>query len=294
MPVNPIPMKPITGLASLWDFAPSTPDFGLKWRRATLPILYARRRPSHQVLKPVHQRSIWLVYFAYCPDDQVGIHQIFTLRRLKDMGFSVLIICASTSAHSVPPELHHYADALYWKGLSGYDFSAYTLAVEALSQHSTGATALILNDSMFGPFTDLRPFINSARWDLTGFTATKLNENHIQSYAFILRNIGPDRVADLRPVLHANKAFNNVDAVIWCQETRLASVAHRRMSVGSYVYCDGKTISDPCLQTPFALLDADFPFMKRSLLGKMQRFQDPEIVLQYLAAHDHPLSEGRK
>lgn len=282
-------MRPIGGLTSPWDFVPSPLAGEIRWKRALFPYIYARRRPSHSVLKPLSARDRWIVYFVFTPDGRIGAHHTFTLQRLKDLGWGLFVICATQSVSRVPAELTAYADALYWKDLPGYDFSAYTLALEALSQHSSGATVFVLNDSMFGPFTDLNKFVSASPWEFTGFTASRLNENHIQSYAFAIRNVTPDRLGDLRDVLHARKAYNDVDAVIWCQETCLARVAARSMSVGAYVYNDGKSINDPCLHMPFEMLDAGFPFMKRSLLGKMAHFQNTERVIHYLEANGHPI-----
>jgi len=294
MQLDSFPLRPLPGLISPWDFVPSSLDGDVKWKRALFPYLYARQRPAHQVLKPINPRDRWTVYFVFTPDGRLGPHHLFTLSRLKDLPGGLFIVCATTSPQKVPAELFDYADALYWKDTPGYDFSAYTLALEAISERSSGATTLVLNDSMFGPFSDLDAFVRASRWEFTGFTASRLNENHVQSYAFIIRNVTPQRMLDLRDVLYEHKAYNDVDAVISCQETRMARVAARSMTTGAFVYSDGASIDDPCLRMPFEMLDAGFPFMKRSLLGKMAQFQDRDQVLHYLSVNNHPIPEPVK
>jgi len=285
----PVPIGEVAGLVRMWDFRPMLPLRPVMFKRAWASSRYKRPRPQHSEIKPLGRSDLWVVYFAYCPDERFETHQRFTLERLKDSGFKVLVICATRSPAAVPMEIDKYADALYWKDLPGYDFSAYTLALELVSTHSPGATVMILNDSVFGPFADLRPFVAAARWDLTGFTASSLEENHVQSYAFLFHGMDPTRLEALRAVFYKDWAYSHGDGAVYCQETRMARIASRSMSVGAFYYSDGKTIDDPCLRRPFELLDAGFPFLKRSLLGRMHMFQNPDRVREALLTYNHPL-----
>lgn len=279
----------VDGLASMWDFVPSKgAAFVHPWRRM-IGVLRARRRPPHWVIRELTPKEFWLVYFVYSPGSVLGTHHLYTLARLRDLKLPVFVICATPSSGEVPPELVDFSDALYWKNLSGYDFSAYTLALEAIARCSAGGSALIMNDSMFGPFYDLRPFIENTPWELSGFTGSGSQENHIQSYAFILKQINEDRVQQLRSVFYKHFSFSHVDPVISLQELRFARVAAKAMSVGAFWYSNGELIDDPCLRKPFELLDAGFPFMKRSLLGKMKAFQPIDRTREVLLKFDHPI-----
>src|SRR6056297_1334879 len=283
-----LPITRIDDLDLMWDFVPSEwGTFVHPWRRAT-GIFYARPRPIHHVIREVTPKETWLVYFAYLPASTAGSHHLYTLARLKDLGLPVCVVCATPSPRQIPPELLDYSDAMYWKHLSGYDFSAYTLAIEKIAEFSTNASALIMNDSMFGPFSDLRPFIDSTPWALSGFTASGSQENHIQSYAFILKDINRNRLKQLRSVLYERFSFSHVNPVISLQELRLARIAAKRMPVGAFWYSDGQVIDDPCLRKPFDLLDAGFPYLKRSLLGKMSKFQSAEQTRETLDRFQHP------
>lgn len=278
----------VAGLRTWWDFEPSEPSLRIRWKRWVACRFYRRPRPPSVAIKPAFARERWVAYFIFLPWGQLSEAHRFTLSRLRDEGCSVLVVCATSEASAVPEELHSYANALYWKGLGGYDFSAYTLALETIAEHSPHADVLLLNDSMFGPFHPVLPFLREARWDLTGFTGSALNENHLQSYAFIVRHVTDTRLSQLRAVFFSDHAFDGADQVIWVQELLMARVAYQSMSVGAYWYSDGTSIDDPCLRRPFELVDAGFPFMKKSLLGKMMRFQQPDRVRALLKAHGHP------
>jgi hypothetical protein len=279
----------VPGLQTWWDYRPSEPDLRIRLKRVAARLFHERPRPPSLALRPVEPQDQWVAYFAFLPQGRLSDAHRFTLGRLRDEGCHVLIICATPDVSSVPEELGRYADALYWKGMGGYDFSAYTLALELIAERSPAADVLVMNDSMYGPFHPVRPFLRAARWDLTGFTGSALNENHLQSYAFILRSVHPARLAQLRDIFFQDKAFDHADQVIWAQELLLARRASRHMTVGACWYSGGPAVDDPCLRRPIELVHAGFPFMKKSLLGKMAHFQDPQRVRALLSAQGHPL-----
>lgn len=276
-------------LRSNWHFTPSPPS----WRiRATR--LYCRFRgrigaPDHRVLITPGGAGDWTIYFVFLPDGQIQPAHRFAINALKALGRQLMIVCATRSIEAVPVELHGAADALVWKALPGFDFSAYGIGLRTLAAHCPGSDALVLNDSTFGPLSDLTPWLARACWDLTGFTATSNGENHIQSYAFHLRNVTPARIAALRPVLPASYAYDRFWSVVLRQETRLARVAARSMTVGSFLYADDPVVKDPTLQLALPLVEAGFPFLKRSLLGKLEHRIPRKATLAALAAAGYPV-----
>lgn len=282
----------VPGLTKHWSFEPCRVS---RWeRRQAIKTMFhnAHRRPEHKRIKGVRPHPIWVVYFMYSPDGDVGSSQRFTLMRLRELGLPVCIVCATPSVDQVPHTISQYCDALYWKGLAGYDFSAYALALKEISFKSPGADVFVMNDSVFGPFCDLRSIIAQAPWDLTGFTASNQVTNHIQSYAFIIRGVDKMRMAKLSTVFFPYIALSNMSAVVELQETRLARVAARSMTVGALWYGDKKDVIDPTLVRPLELLDAGFPFLKRSLLGKHASFIDPDLVRTRLRQLGHPAEDA--
>lgn len=148
---------------------------------------------------------------------------------------------------------------------------------------------LIINDSVYGPFTDLNLAMNAAAWDLTGFTSSQFVENHIQSYSFILKNINTNSLHLLGTPFKRFTCFNDFWTVVLAQETRFARIASKSMTVGSFWHgnsCDG---TDPSLHHALELVDNGFPFIKRSLLGKHRGKQSVEAVKDFLSKHQHPV-----
>ena len=229
------------------------------------------------------------MYFMFLPQGQLSAHHRFTLDRLVAEDARLMIVCACPPDHVVLTELQQRCDSLYWKALNGYDFSAYALGLSELAQHASGSDVLVLNDSMLGPFAPLVPFMEQAPWRLTGFSASALAENHLQSFAFIVRQLDAHFLQAVKNVLSTEWSYDNSNAVILLQETRLARVASRHMSVGAYWYTDGSQHLDLSLNCPEQMLNTGFPLLKRSLFNKFAGvFQDPTTMRSLLMHLDHP------
>jgi hypothetical protein len=198
----------------------------------------------------------------------------------------------SPCPEQVPIALRQQADALVWKDLPGFDFSAFAVGLSAIAQHAPGSNVLVLNDSVFGPLVDLRPWLAQAKWELTGFTATSNVEEHVQSYAWILRGVTPARLQALAPTLSTRFAYDRFWGVVLNQETRLAATAARSMRVGAMLHAGPDAVADPTLDLAVPLVRAGFPFLKRSLLGKLSDRADRQDVLQALAAAGHPTPDA--
>lgn len=276
-------------LQSDWTFTPTTANRQVQIVRQIERLRGRIRLPAHELLVPPRGEGSWTVYFVYLPEGRLDPVHRFALDRLRALGRRLLVVCAAPNAAAIPEELARAADALLWKDLPGFDFSAYALGLRALAEHCPGSDALVLNDSTFGPLVDLRPWLDRVRWDLTGFTATSNVENHLQSYAFHLRDVTPKRLRALASVLPEHHAFDRFWAVVTWQETRFARIAARSMSVGSLVYADNAEAQDPMLQLALPLASAGFPFLKRSLLGKLSHVAPREETLATLAAAGYPV-----
>jgi lipopolysaccharide biosynthesis protein len=284
-PSQPAPQ----GVVSPWAFVASAGRRPVSFHEARLALQTLALRPAHQVIKPVQPRARWAVYFIYLPQGgALTASHRFTLARLRALDRGLLVVCACPDVASVPPDLAGQCDALYWKALSGYDFSAYKLALQALAQHASGADVFVMNDSVYGPLTDIAPLIDQAPWDLTGLTASSQIENHIQSYAFVLKGVTHRRLRSLWSVLLPCVAFSRPFDVIEYQETRFAKVAARHMSVGAYWYADAQVMQDPTLVQPLAMLEAGLPFLKKSLLGKHASLAKAEDIRAALQRYGHP------
>ncbi len=271
-----------------WTFVPTEPGPRARLLRVRDHLLKRVPAPAHRTVRAPTAAGDWTLYFIYAPDGELAAAHRFTLDRLRALGRRLLVVCAAPGPDGVPAELDGLADALAWKALPGFDFSGYRVGLDLLARHVPGCDVLVLNDSSFGPLADLGPWLARARWDLTGFTATPNIENHIQSYAFHLRAVTPARLDALSSVLMPAHAYDAFWPVVLNQETRLARVASRSMSVGALCYVDTASAPDPTLQLALELVRAGFPFLKRSLCGKLAHLADRAAIEAVLRAAGHP------
>lgn len=268
------------GFEADWDFR-ETPL--ARWRRRQLVEAVVRRSvraPLFLPRKTATRKPLWALYFIYSPQCRLDASHRLTLSRLRAQGFSICVVIATGERGKVPDELDEIADAIYWKDLPGYDFSAYALGLRELAKRSESADVLVLNDSVIGPLSDVRDLVTRARWDLTGFSASGRIENHIQSYAFIFKSLTTGSVRRLRTVLFPFIACRDRDDVVNVQEARFARVASRSMSVGAHWFAED---GDPTQLAPFELIEAGHPFFKKSLVEQRSPFPDKQRARDFLA-----------
>jgi lipopolysaccharide biosynthesis protein len=282
--------RPFEGAQTHWTYTPSRPRSDIVWRRW---IARCKRTtpPIWRTLKAPASSRRWLMYFVFAPNGQLTAQHRFTLERIAGEGVSLMIVCACPPDAPVLRALEPQCDALCWKALNGYDFSAYAVGLTVLARACPGADVLVFNDSMLGPFAPLAPFLDQAPWRLTGLTASALEENHLQSFTFIVRGLDEAFLQALSPVISTAWSYNASDPVILMQETLFARVAHQRgITVGAYWYTDGTQWKDLSLNRPQQLIEAGFPFIKRSLFEKFATaFQRPEDMRALLERVGHPV-----
>lgn len=274
------------------------------WRsfepEVTLPHLRLRRLkvllgslqsfpPSEDLYFGKTTSTRWAVYFCFAPDGEPQPSHRFTIQRLREQGFCVLVVCAAPTAEQARRFLTLEPDALIWKGLRGFDFSGYSVGLAALARRFGKVDVLVLNDSVLGPFQALRPLLDSSPWDLTGFVTAYSIEHHIVSSAFYFRGFDQRIWHACRNVLFRNISFNRQGPVVLLQETRLASVLAKSVTVGSILTpsADNKN-AHYLLGNPKGLLDVGFPFLKRSIFTKFAADFDAGFYRQCLASHGHP------
>jgi lipopolysaccharide biosynthesis protein len=278
----------LTALEANWTFRSSRSSLmsAIKRMRTAVQICPA---PAVMTLKPVAPRDRWIAYFIYLPDGALTAAHRFTLSRLhEDRGSGKIIICATPTAHDIPDELVSIADALYWKALPGFDFSAYALAINEIAILSPGADLLLINDSVFGPFQPISSFWPQMHWDLTGFTASGQVQNHIQSYAFCLKNVDQHKLVALGSIFPRSFSYNDYQSVVYCQELQMGEIAARTMSVGALWYAKPNKCADPSLFAALPLVEKGFPFLKRALLTKHAGIYQTDRIEAILRSMHHP------
>lgn len=281
-------VRPVSGAQTYWTYVPSSPRWSIVLRR--WPARWTRQdAPPWKRLTAPSAAGQWLLYFMYLPTGQLSLQHQFTLERLAAENARIMIVCACPPGHPVLKDLSQRCDALYWKGVEGFDFSAYAIGLTELARRAPGSDVLVLNDSMLGPFSPLTPFIEQAPWRLSGLSASSLEENHLQSFALIIRQLDAEFLQAVAPVISTDWCYNTSDPVILLQETRLARFASLHMSVGAFWYTDGSRHTDLSLNCPEEMLEAGFPLLKRSLFAKFSHsFQDPAAMQALLRRLGHP------
>lgn len=277
--------QPIGNAQLRWTFQPS-PDA----RALVLPRLKARLRrhafPNHALIKAPTPHARHVVMFMFSPTGRLSWSRRLALQRYHDMNLPVHLVMASNDPSNIPSDVVRQCNGVHWKGLAGYDFSGYTLGLWDLAEHAPGGRALLVNDAMFGPFFDVRPLIDQAPWDLTGFTAHDAFENHLQSFSLVMGEVTAERLQLLSSVFSREWAYSWNEYVIWQQEMRLAKVAAAQgMSAGAWVHYDKARCGDMSLMNPIELVNAGFPYLKKSLLGKMSVLHDVEDIASFVGAH---------
>ena len=136
----------VEGLSRCWDFNPSTISAAVVAARFKSVLLGLRPAPPRVVLKSVGRRSRWNVFFCYLPNGELSAAHRFTLKRLGTLRGGVLAICAAPSVDHVPRELIDRCESVCWKGLSGFDFSAFAIALQLLAEKSPGCDVFVMND----------------------------------------------------------------------------------------------------------------------------------------------------
>lgn len=301
-----------------WAFRSSSRSLLLRMSRIKSLATGRRRAPASIAIRAITARSRWNGVFIYLPHSELSAAQRFSISKVAALSGSMVVVCAAPTPADVPAELLDGADAVYWKALSGFDFSAYALILREVADHSAGADLYLQNDSVLGPFGDVDQLLADAPWRMTGFMASAALENHIQSYAFMLRKVDAEMVEALSAVLSARWAYDDWRDVVNLQETRLARIAAKSMTVGAMWFAPraggneiglrtavarklgvkrsatiGDGVLDPSLVAARALTEQGFPFVKKSLFERNRKFQDTAALEHFLRQQGHPSMMNR-
>ena len=260
----------------------------LNLRRAKMLLSATRSFPPNcEIFFSNIESDKWVVYFCFAPDGLPRANHNFTIKKLRAEGYSILIVCATPALEQAQNFVKLTPDALIWKALRGYDFSGYTLGLNALVSRYNSVDVLVLNDSILGPFNLIRPMLESSPWDLTGFMTSYSVEHHIQSFAFYIKDYCEKNAKIYRQILFKYISFNSQGPVSLLQETRLGSALQKSISIGSILSpsIDYK-MNYYLLGNPKGLLDIGFPFIKESIFRKFVANYDQDFYNGCLMGRD--------
>lgn len=253
-------MKELTNTPTLVDSA----KVFFRYARESSP------QPKHILLQDkILRRDIWAIYFCFNPEGNAHPQNIFMLERLRDEGIGILTIVASHHSKNISQPFLDLSDLVIWKDTAGFDISALKIGLRHLALHHEGSDVIWINDSVFGPFNEIKDFLHKcgSNYDVLGMTQSYAVRPHFQSYSFFLRKISSSTVDSLFP-LTMNRCLDTHLSNVLVFETMMASnlVKARRR-----VFCWARPINrryDLTMAYPYELIDAGFPFIKRSIVGK--------------------------
>lgn len=251
----------------------------LRLRQMRFLTTDSRPFPRYEIVRRAQAAGVWTILFLFCPDGLVSRAQAATLASLRALPRRLFLVCATGGREQLPESLLKDADALAWKALPGFDFSAYAIALHEICALPGPSDVYVQNDSVFGPRCDMGAFLAPSEWGLAGLTASSHLIDHVQTYAFRLPRLTSGLLASLGSVFSTRTALSSFDANVLCKELELTRRVARVANVGSLWYETDPGV-DPTLQRLRELNNQDFPFMKRSLLGKHVRFLTPELRVE--------------
>ncbi len=270
-----------------WVFNSSPITIKTRLSRLRRNLVKKRAFPEWEVLLEPVPAPRWIVYFIYSPTGGISIAHNFTLDRLIREKAKLLIVATGLATAEIS-RLTNIADAIIIKDKDGYDFSAYAIALDALAFRSPGADIFFLNDSILGPFSSLEKLVWKAPWDFTGMLASAECENHIQSFAFSIRNCTRGRIKTLHPLFTLSYSFNDFGDVVALKETQMARLASKSMSVGARWFSPPDFAINASMQRPLDLITAGFPFLKKANLEKHAFLHDQSQLQEFLKNIGHP------
>jgi hypothetical protein len=266
------------------------PPVGLQLRRLYVFAKHVRSFPrSRVVYTGTRGDAPWVVYFCYFEGPEVPPQHAFTIRRLKAEGLSVLVVHACDKESATSAFESHGVDGLIWKERRGYDFSGYTVGLHHLVSRLGCVDAIVMNDSVLGPFHSLRRVCEESPWGFTAFVINGAVTPHCMGSAFILKGLDGRRLQGLASVLARWFSFNSQGPVVMLQETRLAAVASKSMSVGAqFSPLPNAGVTYLPLGNPEGMLQLGFPFLKRSIFDKFSGLFDQTHYRRVLVKLGHP------
>lgn len=156
------------------------------------PFSFVRKRWSGA--DPLSTSKLAAVYVHFDREGVIHDYVIHQLAELAATGFRITFVSNSrkfsdASAAQVAP----FCRTILWRRNVGYDFGAYKDGMNAIEDKESLTALLLMNDSVYGPFSKLKDClaeIDRTSTDFWGITDSWALRYHVQSY-FILffRNV---------------------------------------------------------------------------------------------------------
>lgn len=181
-------------------------------------------RSQHDAAPPARADRVCL-FAQYDPRGRIPPHVLVYIAGLRACGFAVHVACSGVaSLHETDREALTALGALaYPRPNAGLDFGAWQQLMQ-LGCLDGAQTVLLANDSVFGPFADLRPIVaemQARRLDAWGMVESREGVWHLQSWFLCMK-------ADVL----ARPAVRRVFAQDFCAMTKREIILHGELALG--------------------------------------------------------------
>jgi lipopolysaccharide biosynthesis protein len=201
------------------------------------------------------------------------------VQELQAYGYQVVVssTCESTDALAWGPDVSVDDLVVIRRPNVGYDFGSWSIGLDLVPAAVTADRTILLNDSMAGPFTSLRPLLDAfdaTPADVWGLTDTQQLGSHLQSYFLGFRDqVLAERAlarfwAEVRHEAHKSH-------VIVRNEIGLSRLLQVEGFVHVPAFSHERVVShgeNPVIRGWKRLLELGFPFLKREIL------RDPAVA----------------
>jgi len=126
------------------------------------------------------------IYVHFDPDGQVDDYVVHQVSALADAGFRVTFVSNSpTLPHDSRARISAFCKDIIWRFNTGYDFGAYKDGIASISNLDQLDGLLLMNDSVYGPFRQLREVLSrldGSTADFWGIADSFEYQHHIQTF----------------------------------------------------------------------------------------------------------------
>jgi len=193
------------------------------------PFNFVRR--EFPGVDPLSTSKLAAVYAHYDGEGLIHDYVLHQLGELAAAGFRIVFV---SNSPKFPPEsvaqVSPFCRTILWRYNVGYDFGAYKDGLNAIDGKDNLTALLLMNDSIYGPFSNLCDRLNEidrASTDFWGITDSWEGGFHIQSY-FILFFTNVIKSEPFKQFWRRLPYVNRKSSIIRIGEIKLSTVLTRQ------------------------------------------------------------------
>jgi glycosyltransferase involved in cell wall biosynthesis len=273
--------------------------FGLREGRRSVPTSQFRKSYAARMVRTnreIHLHDRVAVFVTYTPDGLLRSDIRHYLRALKENRIDVVLVVVSDQIRNyLPAEIESLCVTVLVRENAGFDFAAWSHALQAMPEIMKVDTLYILNDSMIGPvsgrdFQELLRKIDRSDADIVGLTSMDHLSLHIQSYFIAVKKRALSSYWFAQYVLDVVNLEDKDDVIEQYELTftpRMRAKGFKCESIAK-LSTDGRNI---CIFYWRDLLRSRIPFIKRSLVSGEHADKGRESVLAELKSRGYPIED---